>query len=190
VAQVQGRLNKALKSSGKSTIGVVTKMTKKAWALSVIPLVLTIYLLGISVYYNRVFGSDDSSRWIFILPPVIVACLILFALFKVGRTFIGVKITLTPTHLSVQGRGGEKDHLQVPWKALIYTAPKGQGSLLRVLQVAGNERSVSIYSIFTPGFEFLCKEVAKRKTFSISSDSMGNMVIDSGKLGGSGGHSY
>lgn len=170
-----------MKSTGKSTIGVITKMTKKAWGLSAIPAVLILWLLWMSISYNSLFSMQDSSRWLFVLPPVLLALIIAAAMARVAMTFLGTKITLSPTHLSVEGKS-EKHNVQVAWKSLIYTPPKA-GGFLRVLAVASNERTTNIYEIFTPGFEFLCKEVAKRKTFSISSDSMGNMVIDSGKLG-------
>jgi hypothetical protein len=175
-------MNKVLKkSAGRSTIGVVTKMTKKAWALSIVPLCISLYLMSLGVGYARMFAATDNSRWMFILSPIVVGVAIILSILFIGRFLVGVRITLTPTHINVAGRR-EKDCVAIPWRELVYTQNKIVG-LVRVLNVAGGQGSASIYDLFTPGFDYMCKEVAKRKTYSISADSMGNMVIDSGRLG-------
>ena len=175
-------LQKAPKISGKSTIGVVTKMTKKAWGLACFPGALAVYLLGMSFRYNSLFAMADGSRWVFVIGPLAAALLIVVAMVRVSRAYLGVKITLAPTHLALEPRD-EKNHLQVAWKSLLYTQPSFGGKIVRALQVGSSEKSSTIYDIFTPGFDYLCKEVAKRKTYSISADSAGNMVIDSTRLG-------
>lgn len=172
---------KASHNSGNASIGVVTRMTRKAWGLSVVPLVIVSYLISITVHYNRVFAMADSSRWLFIVPPIAVCIAILTAMAIVAKRLLGIRITLSPTHLSYEGHT-EEEQLAVAWKSLIYTPPSGQ-NMIRNLQVASKEKSVSIYDIFTPQFDLLCKEVAKRKTNSVSADSTGNLVIDSGRLG-------
>lgn len=160
---------------------LVTRLTKKAYVLALLPLLVSAFLMFESISFFRCFSPMDPSRWLFVTPGLAVCIGLLVVAFKIQRQFLGVKITVSQGQITYLSKT-DKEPFVASWKSLLYTPPRNQGAVLQALVLADRFRAVTLYDIFTPGFELLCKEVARRKTNSISADSLGNVVLDSRKL--------
>jgi hypothetical protein len=134
---------------------VVTAPTKKAVALACLPWALSLWLLYLAIGTFQQFSPLDSSRWAFVIPPLAISICLLVTSIVVYRRYCGIKISISPTHLTYQGT--LKDQVfSAAWKSLIYTPPRNAGGFINTLILADRDNAVAIYDIFTPKFQELC----------------------------------
>lgn len=178
-------LNEQRKKSGSVTrarIDFPLGLTKKAKALAIFPLALSLYLIFMGFSYFRSFHPSDPSRYLFGLPPIALAISMLGALAYYPRKMCQGVVSVTPT--GVEYDPGRHDlNLHFPWSDLLYSAPRNPQQMIRSLLIAHRDKKLLLYDFQVPGFNQLVAEIAKRKGKSNEANKDGGMKIDSGRIG-------
>lgn len=136
-------------------ISIVTKPTAKGWQFLFIPLLPSLWLAWQGLEAHRLFSLQDSSRWPFVLGPVLLAIGILAFTAKFYINNTGVTITAGPEGFLYEK--GEKK-FQSKWRGFIYRPPAAKG-FLRYMTVADKTDIEVIYEAFCPRFEDLRAEI-------------------------------
>jgi hypothetical protein len=151
--------------------------------LALVPLGLCLYLLGLAITFNHQFAWRDTSRWAFVLAPLVGSISIGAATIWGGRKQTLRKVILTPGALIYQEDNVE-NNFQVPWKSLAYSLPFNKKQTVRTLLIATGDKTARIHDIFMPHFDKLAAEIRNRKTRAITAGGgAAGTTIESGKVG-------
>jgi hypothetical protein len=158
-------------------------LTKKAKTLAFLPLCPALYMLYLGFSTMRGFHPSDPARYMFGLPPLVIAVCIVAILVKIPRRFAKGRITLRDTGIEYDP-GSHDLNLHFPWGDLLFSAPRSPQQMVRSLLLVHRDKKVLIYDLFMPNFEVLMTEVTRRKGRHSSAQAAGGgLKIDSGKVG-------
>lgn len=157
-------------------------VTKKARMISILPWMLAIYMVYMSFSAMSTFHPQDPARYMFGLPPLAIAVLIVATLFYIPNRMAVGKITVLDS--GVEWDPGRRDlNMHFPWGDLMFSAPRNSQQLVRSLLLAHRDKKLLVYDFFLPDFDLLVQTITKRKSRSNSKSAMDGIKIDSGRVG-------
>ncbi|MBT9587993.1 hypothetical protein IV102_31950 [bacterium] len=142
-------------------------LTWKAIAMAIPLLALAAYLASTGMSVMHRFHPQDPARWMFGVPPMILAAVLVILIAATPRLFCRGRLTLDPLGLHFdRGKGRTVQHF--PWKNLLVNAPSHEQQLLRRLlitnlEVTGRQERLALYDLFVPDFDQLTAAVATYK---------------------------
>ena len=136
--------------------------------------------MGISAF--RSFHPLDSSRYIFGLPPVALAAVILGCMATMPRKFCRGTIHIRES--GVEFNPGDHDlNVHFPWKDLFFSATQNKQQMVRSLVLVHRERKMIFYDLFTRDYDLLVAAITRVKARSNKTQVDGGLKIDSGRIG-------
>lgn len=133
------------------------KMTPKAYLALLVPAAVMAESLIFARSAAVSFGPGDSSKWLYILGPLLIVGAIVWAVIRTLKFSLSQRIELDSKGIKVTAQG--KDTL-IPWASMIYRPASG---FLRFATVAGKTDVVKIYEAFYPDFEELTLKIESMK---------------------------
>lgn len=150
--------------------------------LAILPVVIAIYMLFMGVSAIRSFHPQDSSRYMFGLPPLALSALILGVMIALPRKFC--RGTIHVRDSGIEFNPGDHDlNVNFPWNDLVFSATKNKQQMIRSIILVHRDRKMVFYDVFTHDFDALVAAVSRRKTRSTTSAQDGGLRIDSGRIG-------
>lgn len=157
-------------------------LTKKAKMLAILPILLAVWMIGLSISAFRGFHPKDPARYTFGLPPLCLAVVLVGALVYIPRKLCRGSVNLLES--GVEFNPGDHDlNVHFPWNDLLYSATRNPQQMLRSIQLAHRDRRMVFYDLFLPDFDLLVETITRRKTRQVATKNDGDLKIDSGRIG-------
>lgn len=158
-------------------------LTRKARLLSVVPVLISLYMLWVGISAFRSFHPADPSRYLYSFPPITLALAVLGMLIAIPKRICQGQIILRPEGIEWDP-GPHALNVVFPWKESVISAPQGPQKSIRTLLIAFHDEKVLIYEFLMPDFDLLVATILKRRGTGLSGMAEEAAVrIDSGKVG-------
>lgn len=139
------------------TMAFKAKMTPKAYLALLVPAAVMAECLVFSRSAAVSFGPGDSSKWLYILGPLVIVAIVVWAVIRTLKFSLSQRIELDSKGLKATTQGKE---VTIPWASMIYRPGTG---FLKFATVAGKSDVVKIYEAFHPDFEQLTAKIESMK---------------------------
>lgn len=135
------------------------RFSSKAIGLSILPVVVSIWLIQEGLYNNSVFGMSDVIRWPFVILPLGIGLATLVLLITAIVRNVNKRVVLSSRDVTYFAG---KTEFSARWNSLAISLPKKKGVIRKLLLSNGTDVG-ELFDIFTPGFDELCKSLESRK---------------------------